>query len=77
MHKHLGSLVTLRSDKSAGCGVSFYPGPNDCGDTEQVCMISNQVQVKVISDAGYGPFCDIYETTCRDDTLFGFCDSGQ
>ncbi len=26
--------------------------PNDCGDTEQVCMISNQVQVKVISDGG-------------------------
>ncbi len=34
--------------------------PNDCGDKEQVRMISNQVQVKVISDGGYGPFCDTY-----------------
>ncbi len=38
--------------------MSLYPGPNDCGDEEQVCMIINQVQVKVISDGGYGPFCD-------------------
>ncbi len=29
-----------------------------CDDEEQVCMMSNQVQVKVISDGGYGPFCD-------------------
>ncbi len=36
-----------------------YAGPNDYGDKEQVRMISNQVQVKVISDGGYGPFCDI------------------
>ncbi len=58
MHQRLGSLVTLRSDNSAGCGVCSYAGPNDCGDKEQVCMISNQVQVKVISEGGYGPFCD-------------------
>ncbi len=31
-----------------------------CDDEEQVCMMSNQVQVKVISDGGYGPFCDSY-----------------
>ncbi len=59
MSQRHGSLVTSRSDNSAGCGVCSYAGPNDYGDKEQVRMISNQVQVKVISDGGYGPFCDI------------------
>ncbi len=27
-----------------------------CDDEEQVCMMNNQVQVKAISDGGYGPF---------------------
>ncbi len=29
-------------------------------DEEQVCKIINQVQVRVISDGGYGPFCNSY-----------------
>ncbi len=39
----------------------FYPGPNDCGDKEQVRLLSNKVQVKVISEGGHGPFCDTHK----------------
>ncbi len=42
-----------------GVGVCLSrAGVIGCDDEEQVCMMSNQVQVKVISDGGYGPFCD-------------------
>ncbi len=29
-------------------------------DEEQVCLMIKQVQVKAISDGGYGPFSNIY-----------------